>query len=160
MRTVYENDSGMTPTPLLIENKKAKMRFSLVETFSAGLELFGSEVKSLRGKHGSLDGARIVVRGGEAYVTGMTIPPYQVANAPKGYDPERPRRLLLTKEEIAQIADAETKKGLTTVPLEVYNNRYVKMRVAIVRGKGKTDRREELKKREADRESARVLKRR
>ncbi len=150
----------MTPTPLLIENKKAKMRFSLVEAFSAGLELSGSEVKSLRGKHGSLDGARVVVRGGEAYVTGMTIPPYQVANAPKGYDPERPRRLLLTKEEIAQIADAETKKGLTTVPLEVYNNRYVKMRVAIVRGKGKTDRREELKKREADRESARVLKRR
>lgn len=136
------------------------MRFSLVEAFSAGLELSGSEVKSLRGKHGSLDGARVVVRGGEAYVTGMTIPPYQVANAPKGYDPERPRRLLLTKEEIAQIADAETKKGLTTVPLEVYNNRYVKMRVAIVRGKGKTDRREELKKREADRESARVLKRR
>lgn len=149
----------MTPTPLLIENKKAKLRFSLVEAFSAGLELSGSEVKSLRSKHGSLDGARVIVRGGEAYVTGMTIPPYQVGNTDKSYDPERPRRLLLTKEEIAKIADAETKKGLTTVPFEVYNDRYVKMRVAIVRGKGKADRREDLKKKEAKREAERILKR-
>lgn len=150
----------MADSGILIENKKAKMRYTLVEAFSAGIELSGSETKSLRGKHGSLDGSRIIVRGGEAYLVGMTIPPYQGgANAPKAYDPEHPRRLLLKKDEIAQIAEAETKKGLTSVPFEVYNNRYIKVRIGIVRGKGKTDRREELKKKDADRDIERVMKR-
>ena len=76
----------------LVEYKKAMLKFSPVETFSAGVELLGGEVKSLRDKLGSLDGARVVVRGGEAFIVGMTIPPYQPANTPKDYDPERPRR--------------------------------------------------------------------
>ncbi|MCI0597463.1 SsrA-binding protein SmpB [Candidatus Parcubacteria bacterium] len=143
----------------LIENKKAKLRCTVLETYSAGMELTGSEVKALRAKMGSLDGARVVVRGGEAYLVGATIPPYQTANVEKGYDPARTRRLLLKKDEIAALADAESKKGLTTVPLEVYNERYIKVRVGIVRGKGKGDRREELKKKEADKEAARALKR-
>lgn len=149
----------MKKDSLLIENKKAKMRYSLLETYSAGVELLGAEVKSLRGGHGSLDGARVVVRGGEAYISGMTIPPYQGVTVGDQYDPERPRRLLLKRNEIAEIADAESKKGLTTVPLEVYNNRYVKVRIAIVSGKSKVDRREDIKKREASREASRVLKR-
>jgi len=149
----------MKPDSLLIENKKARMRFTLLETYSAGLELTGSEAKSLRGKHGSLDGARVVVRGGEAYLVGMTIPPYQASNVAKGYDPERVRRLLLKKSEIAELSSAESKKGLTIVPIEVYNNRYLKVRVAIVKGKGKADRREDLKRQEAKRDIARALKR-
>ncbi|MFA6502695.1 MAG: SsrA-binding protein SmpB [Candidatus Paceibacterota bacterium] len=145
----------------LIEYKKAFLRFAPIETFSAGLELFGYEVKSLRGKLGSLDGARVVVRGGEAFIVGMTIPPYQAANTPKTYDPERTRRLLLTKKELALLASEEAKKGLTIIPLEVYSvGRLVKARIAIVRGKGKADRREDLKKRDASRETARVLKNR
>ena len=144
---------------VLIENKKAHLRFEILETYSAGLELSGAEAKSLRDKRGSLDGARVIVRGGEAYVTGMTIPPYQPTNTDKGYDPERPRRLLLSKREIGALSDAESKKGLTTVPLEVYNNRHLKMRVAVVRGKGKKDRREDLKKKEATRDAERALKR-
>ena len=145
----------------LIEYKKAFLKFAPVETFSAGLELIGSEVKALRSKLGSLDGARVVVRGGEAYIVGMTIPPYQPANTPKTYDPERTRRLLLAKKEIALLAVEEAKKGLTIIPLEVYSSgRLVKARIAIVRGKGKADRREDLKKRDASRETARVLKNR
>ena len=144
---------------ILVENKKARLRFTVLENFSAGIELVGHEAKALRAKQGSLDGARVVVRGGEAYLVGMTIPPYQPSNAPKGYDPERTRRLLLKKEEIARMADIETKKGLTTVPLEVYNEKYLKVRVAIVRGKGKADKREDIKRRDAERETARVLKR-
>lgn len=133
--------------PTLVENKKAHLRFAMLETYSAGLELSGAEVKSLRSKQGSLDGARIVVRGGEAYLSGATIPPYQASNTPKSYDPERPRRLLLTKKEIAALADAEVKKGLTVIPLEWYNTgRYVKLRLAIAKGKGKADRREDLKR--------------
>jgi len=146
---------------ILVEYKKALLRFAPVETFSAGLELTGQEVKALRNKLGSLDGARVVVRGGEAFISGMTIPPYQPANQSKSYDPERTRRLLLTKKEIATLATEEAKKGLTIVPLDVYSTgRLVKARIAIVRGKGKADRREDLKKRDASRETARVLKRR
>ncbi len=80
----------------LVKNKKAHLKFATLEHFSAGMELTGQEVKALRGKLGSLEGARVVVRGGEVFISGMTIPPYQAANAPKSYDPERPRRLLLS----------------------------------------------------------------
>ncbi len=143
----------------LVEYKKAFLKYTPLESFSAGLELLGTEVKALRGKLGSLDGSRVVVRGGEAFILGMTIPPYQPANTNKSYDPERPRRLLLAKREIAELAAAESKKGLTIVPLEVYTNKnLVKARIAIVRGKNKEDRREDLKKRDALRESSRELK--
>ncbi|MHB8710043.1 MAG: SsrA-binding protein SmpB [Minisyncoccota bacterium] len=145
----------------LVEYKKAFLKYAPLESFAAGLELLGTEVKALRAKLGSLEGARVVVRGGEAFIVGMTIPPYQAANTAKNYDPERPRRLLLAKKEIAALAAAESKKGLTIVPLEVYTaGRFVKARVAIVRGKGKVERREDLKKRDAGREMRRVLKNR
>jgi SsrA-binding protein len=146
---------------ILIEYKKALLKYAPLEHYAAGIELFGPEVKSLRAKLGSLEGARVVVRGGEAFVIGMTIPPYQAANTPKDYDPERARRLLLSKKEIAMLSDAESKKGLTIVPLEVYTSKnLVKVRVSIVRGKGKGDKREDLKKRDALREAERVLKNR
>ena len=106
---------------LLVEYKKAFLKYAPLESFSAGLELLGQEVKALRGRLGSLDGARVVVRptssrlrrtgGYEAFIVGKAIPPYQAANMPKGYDPERPRRILLTKKEIAALADAEEKKA-------------------------------------------------
>ncbi len=144
----------------LLENKKARLRFSILETFQAGLELSGGEVKALRDKHGKLDGARVIVRAGEAYLVGASIPPYQAVNTPTGYDSERTRRLLLNKKEIAELAEAEARKGLTVVPLEVYNaGRYIKVRVAIVRGKGKEDKREDMKKKDADREAQRALRR-
>jgi len=146
---------------ILVEYKKALLKYALLTSYAAGLELLGPEVKALRSKLGSLDGARVVVRGGEAFIVGMTIPPYQAANTPKGYDPERARRLLLKKAEIAVLMDTEAKKGLTIVPLEVYTSRrHVKARVTIVRGKGKSDRREDLKKRDAKREAARLIKNR
>lgn len=142
----------------LVENKKALLNFAPLKSFAAGLELLGQEVKSLRARQGSLIGARVVVRGGEAYIVGMTIPPYQAANSSKGYDAERPRRLLLKKSEIAELAAAESKKGLTIVPLEVYTSgRNLKARIAIVRGKGARDRREDLKKRDALRDAARSI---
>jgi SsrA-binding protein len=145
----------------LVENKKAYLNFSPLTEYTAGMELLGGEVKSLRAKQGSLVGARVVIRGGEAFIVGMTIPPYQAANAGKGYDAERPRRLLLTKKEIGELAAAEEQKGLTIVPLQVYTNRdLVKARIAIARGKRKEDRREDLKKRDATREAGRVLKNR
>lgn len=145
----------------LVKNKKAHLNYAILEGFTAGLELMGTEVKALRAKLGSLEGARVVVRGGEAFIIGMTIPPYQSANTLPSYDPERPRRLLLTKEELAALAGTESRKGLTIVPLEVYNiGRLIKTHIAIVRGKSKGDKREDLKKKDAAREAERVLKNR
>lgn len=144
----------------LIENKKAHLRYTVLETYQAGLELLGGEVKSLRGKRGKLDGARVIIRAGEAYLIGASIPHYQGANTATSYDPERTRRLLLKKSEISDLADAESAKGLTIVPLELYTaGRYLKARIAIVRGKGKGDKREDLKKKEAEREMDRARKR-
>jgi SsrA-binding protein len=125
----------------------------------AGLELFGFKVKSLRVSHGSLKGARVVARGSEAYLVGASIPAWQVLNAPKSYDPERTRRLLLSRKEIAHVASAEGQKGLTIVPLKVYNKgRKLKLLIAIARGKKKGDKRQFLRAREEKRRIERTLK--
>lgn len=143
----------------LIENKKVGLEYHILEEMEAGLELFGYEVKSLRAGRGSLKGARIVARGGEAYLVGASIPPWQIANAPKSYDPERTRRLLLNKKEINRIAGAESEKGLTIVPIRVYSKkRKLKLAIAIVRGKKKVDKRHTIRAREEKRRIERTLK--
>ncbi|MBI4088401.1 SsrA-binding protein SmpB [Candidatus Kaiserbacteria bacterium] len=143
----------------LVENKKARLEYSILEEMEAGLELLGFEVKSLRAGRGSLKGARVVARGGEAYLVGASIPAWQIANAPKSYDPERTRRLLLSRKEIAHVASAEGEKGLTIVPLRVYNkNRKLKLAIAIARGKKKEDKRHTIRAREEKRRIERTLK--
>ncbi len=133
--------------------------YEILEEIEAGIELLGQEVKSIREKHGSLEGARVIVRGGEAFLIGVTIPPFQPKNAPKEYAPDRNRRLLITKKEIAIIGETETKKGLTIVPISVYNKgRKIKVSLGIVRGKKKYDKRDSIKKRETDRDIRRSLK--
>lgn len=143
----------------LIENKKARLNFEITETLEAGMELYGFEVKSLRKKQGKLEGAHVVVRGGEAYLVGASIPAFQPANAPQEYDPERPRRLLLNRKELGEVLGAESQKGLTVVPLLVYNKgRFLKLSIGIARGKKKHDKRETLKARDTKREIERTLK--
>jgi SsrA-binding protein len=143
----------------LIENKRIGFDYSILEEIEAGLELRGYEVKSLRAGRGSLKGARVVARGGEAYLVGTTIPAWQPANAPKSYDPERTRRLLLSEREIAHIASAEGQKGLTIVPIKVYNKgRNLKLLIAIARGKKKEDKRHSIREREEKRRIRRTLK--
>ncbi|PCI28048.1 SsrA-binding protein [Candidatus Wolfebacteria bacterium] len=143
----------------LLQNKKLRLNYEVLDTFHAGIELFGYEVKSLRNKHGSLDGSHITVRGGEAYIIGMHIPAYQVANTPKGYDDRRNRRLLLNRKELDKLSQSESKKGLTIAPISVYNNnRLIKLDIAIVRGKKKHDKRQDLKQRDDEREMRRTLK--
>lgn len=144
-----------------ITYKKAGLKFETLDTFVAGLSLSGAEVKALRGGHGSLEGSRVIVRGGEAFIIGLSIPPYQQANTPAGYNPEHPRKLLLKKKEITELTEAEAKKGLTIVPLEVYNSgRYLKARIAIVRGKNKSDKRQDLKRKDDQRDIDRAMKER
>ena len=143
----------------LVENQRARFDYSILEEMEAGLELLGSEVKSLRAGRGSLKGARVVARGGEAYLVGASIPAWQIANAPKSYDPERTRRLLLSRKEIAHVASAEGEKGLTIVPLRVYNRgTKLKLAIAIARGKKKEDKRQSIRAREEKRRIERTLK--
>ena len=143
----------------LVQNKKAHFNFEILDRYDAGIELFGPEVKALRDSRGSLEGAHVIVRGGEAYLIGMTIPPYQPGNTPKDYDPMRNRRLLLTKEQLAELAAKESAKGLTIVPISVYNKgRNLKVELAVVRGKKTYDKREVIKKREASRDVLREIK--
>ncbi len=143
----------------LVENKRVGFDYTILEEIEAGLELLGLEVKSLRAGHGSLKGARVVARGDEAYLVGATIPAWQILNAPKTYDPERTRRLLLSGKEIARVASAEGEKGLTIVPLKVYNKgRNLKLAIAIARGKKKEDKRHTIRAREEKRSIERTLK--
>jgi SsrA-binding protein len=144
---------------VLIQNKKAHMNYEILKTFEAGLELLGIEVKSLRAGRASLGGSRVMVRGGEAYLVGATIEPWQPSNTPSAYDPERSRRLLLNKKEIAELSVAEDQKGLTVVPTLVYNKgQKLKVEVAIARGKKKHDKRQDIKRRDVERDIQRKLK--
>lgn len=143
----------------LIGNKKARFNYEITDTYSAGIELFGFEVKSLKKSYGSIEGAHVTVRGNEAYIVEMFIPPYQPKNTPKDYDPYRNRKLLLTKKEILELTRTEGIKGLTIVPLSVYNKgKKVKLDIATAKGKKKFDKRETLKKRDSLRDVAREFK--
>ncbi len=144
----------------LVTHTKARFDFEILETVEAGIELLGTEAKSLRAKRGKLDGAHVIVRGGEAFLVGAEIPAYQVKNAPKTYDPARVRKLLLSREQVKELAHKNDQKGLTLVPLALYNKgRYIKVAVAIARGKKLFDKREAIKKRDTERDMKRELKR-
>lgn len=143
----------------LIENKKIFFNYTIEEKLEAGIELLGLEVKSLRAGHGSLEGAYIAIRGAEAFLIGSHIPPYQSSNTPKSYDPYRSRKLLITKKQIEELLGKEKVRGLTIVPISVYNKGHkIKVEIAIARGKKIHDKRESIKKREVDREVRRTLK--
>ncbi len=143
----------------LVEHKKARLNYEILEEYEAGLELLGGEVKSLRGGQGKLEGAHVIVRGGEAYLVGASIPPYQPGNTAESYDAGRTRKLLLTKKEIFDLSKYEGQKGLTIVPLRVYNKgRNLKLALGVARGKKKYDKRATLKERDTKREMDRSLK--
>lgn len=143
----------------LADSKKARYDYEILETLEAGIELLGMEVKSIKTHGAKLEGAYVTIRGGEAYMMQMSVPAYQPSNTPPDYDPLRIRRLLLTKKEIRKLADIEAGKGLTIVPLKVYNKgKKVKVSLGIARGKKQFDKRESIKKRETDRHIQRTLK--
>lgn len=140
------------------DNKKALFDYEVLEKFSAGLELIGHEVKSVREGKMNLRGSFVVVRGGEVYLLEADIPPYQPKNTPDNYEQTRERKLLLEKAEIEELEKAEHTKGLTIVPLSVYNKgRFLKVDIAIARGKKQFDKRQAIKKRDTERDLKRSL---
>lgn len=148
-----------------IHNKKVFFNYEIQDTLEAGIELLGHEVKSIKSQHGNLEGAYVVIKGGQAFLTGMTIPPFQVGNVAKEYEPTRPRKLILHKKEIKKILDivdagGKGNGGLTIVPISLYNNKgKIKVEISIAKGKKKTDKRQTIQKRETDREIRREFKR-
>jgi len=145
--------------PTFIQNKKATFNFELLETYEAGVILHGHEVKAIRAGKGKLDGAYVVIRGGEAFLIGAAISPYQPKNTPKSYDPERTRTLLLSKKELAHLQRETDEKKLTIIAIRWYSaGQKVKLAIALGRGKKKADKRETIKARDNKRTIDRIIK--
>ncbi len=143
----------------LAYNRKVKFNYEIKETIEAGIELLGYEVKAVRAGKAHLDGAYAIIRGGEIFVMGVKIEPYQTKNTPLEYEDDRTRRLLLSKKEIRELVEAEKTSQLTLVPISMYNKgRTIKVSLALVKGKKKSDKRETIKRRETDRELRREFK--
>ena len=145
---------------ILAENKKAYFNYEILEKFEAGISLIGQEVKSLKIRGVNLAGNYVILKNSEVFWVGANIAPYQPKNAPPDYNPERSRKLLLKKSEINYLIGKSKQKGLTLVPLKLYTTRSgkIKLEFALVRGKKKFDKREQIKKREIERKIERILK--
>lgn len=144
----------------IARNPRATHDYHVMETWEAGIVLTGTEVKSLRHGKASIKEAYARLRNGEVYLEGMNITPYEQGNR-HNHDPVRSRKLLLHRREIERLIGAVEQKGLTLVPLELYfRNGKAKIVIALGRGKKQHDRREDIKRRIADREVARAIKRR
>lgn len=145
---------------VLARNRKARHEYAVDETCEAGLALVGSEVKSIRDGKVAMVDAYAVVEGNEAWLCELDIGVYAYAHA-RNHDPRRRRRLLLHRSEIDRLAGKVRAKGLTLVPLSLYEKRgRVKVELALVHGKQDYDRRDDMRKREADREIDRAMKNR
>ena len=145
-------------TKLLAQNKKARHDYFIEDTYEAGIELFGTEVKSLRqGMLNLKDSYASITKAGEIYVRGMHISPYEKGNI-FNKDPLRERRLLLHRSEIRKLAGVTAQLGFSLVPLSVYlKGSLVKVELAVVRGKKLYDKRDDAAKKDAKRDIDRAL---
>ena len=142
----------------MLRNRRATHDYELFERFEAGLELTGSEVKSLRQGGGSIAEAFARVSDGEVFLEGMTIPPYQQASY-NNHEPVRTRKLLLKRSEIEEITRGLERKGLTLVPLKLFfKDGWAKVEVALARGRKLYDKRREQARKDAQRQIDRALK--
>lgn len=141
----------------IVTNRKARHTYEIMETVEAGLVLTGTEVKSLRTGRASLAEAYGMVRGSEVFLVQMHINPYEEGNR-ENHDPVRERKLLLHRNQIDRLRGKVESRGLTIVPLELYfSGPYVKVTLALARGKRQYDRRQDIAKRDADREIRRRM---
>src|SRR3989344_805635 len=148
-------------------NEKARFDYEILETLEAGMVLIGQEVKSVKRGSASIKGAYVKLLGGrtaklvgmEAWLLGATIPPYQQGNVPVDYNFRRNRKLLLKRSELKYLSGKSQERGLTLVPIKMYNkNGLIKLEIGTGRGKKKADKREKITKREVQRKIERALK--
>ena len=139
---------------MIVENRRARFEYHILESLEAGLVLTGTEVKSIRAGGVSLSEAYARIRDGEAWLLGMHVPPYKQGSFSNA-EPNRPRKLLLHKEEIARLQSRVGEKGLTIVPLRLYFTRGIaKVQLGVARGKKLWDKRADAAKRDVEREIA------
>ena len=139
-------------------NRKARFEYFLLETLEAGLELRGSEIKSIRAGQVSLGEAYVSIDGEEAWLLNAYIAPYEEANR-YNHEPRRNRRLLLHQREISDLYDDVRRKGITIVPTRLYlKDGRAKLEIAVAKGKKQHDKRQEIQERDMERESNRRIK--
>lgn len=137
----------------IAENRRARFDYEIEEAIEAGIELIGPEVKSAKNGHFQIAGARVLIRGGEAFLVNSHIPPYQPKNMPAGYEEDRSRKILLTRDEIKRFTGALQEKGRMLIPLRAYlKHGFIKLELGLARTRKKSDKREAIKKRAHDRE--------
>ena len=143
---------------IMARNKKAYHDYFIDEEYEAGIELWGTEVKSIRAGRVNLKDSYVSLKGGEAVLLGVHISPYEQGSMWNA-DPERPRRLLLHRREINRLIGLTQQQGYTLIPLKVYfKNQYIKVSVGLCRGKKNYDKRDAMAKRDAQRRMDRALK--
>lgn len=145
---------------IIADNRKARHDYFVIETYEAGIELFGTEVKSLRAGGVNLKDSYCEVDRGELFALGVHISPYEQGNI-FNRDPLRPKKLLMHKGEIMKLTGLVSREGYTLVPLSLYfNGSRVKMAVGLCKGKKNYDKRESIARRDADRDIERHMKER
>jgi SsrA-binding protein len=146
-----------TPDRTVATNRRARHDFAIEESFEAGMVLTGPEVKSLRAGRATLSDAYARVQAEEVWVENLHIPPYEMADT-RRYDPKRPRKLLLHREEIKRLVGKTAERGLTLVPLKIYFTRgLAKMELGLGRGRRKFEKRDAIAERESRREIERAF---
>jgi SsrA-binding protein len=156
LKCVLKSDN-MTGIKIISRNRKAKFEYELFDTFEAGIELRGTEIKSIRAGQVSLAEAYVRTNGKQAWLVGAHIAPYDQASV-FNHDPERDRRLLLHKREIKTLWDGVRLKGMTIVPTILYlRDGLAKVEIALAKGKRQYDKRQSIKKRDMARDVDRVL---
>lgn len=141
----------------IARNRRARHDYEVLDTFEAGIALMGPEVKSLRAGRVNLGDAYAVIRGGECWLEKLHISPYEPATR-ENPEPMRPRKLLLHRHELRRLKGKVQERGLTLVPLSLYwKEGRAKVELALVRGKRTHDRREDIKRRDADLEARRAM---
>jgi SsrA-binding protein len=141
------------------QNRRARHDYEILETFECGLALRGAEVKSLRAGQISLQDAYARIEGGEAWLVGAHVAPYEYGAGYGRFEPDRARKLLLHRDEIDELAGQVSKKSLTLVPLSVYfKNGRAKVEIGLARGRRLYDKRHAIAERDASREAERVVK--
>ena len=147
----------MNGIKVVARNRKAKFEYELLEFFEAGIELRGTEIKSIRAGQVSLSEAYVRTNGKQAWLVGAHVAPYEQASA-FNHDPERERRLLLHKKEIKTLFDSIRQKGMTIVPTQIYlKEGRAKVEIALAKGKRQYDKRQSIKKRDMERDINRAL---
>ena len=142
----------------LVSNRRARHDYEILETYEAGIALLGTEIKSLRNSGGTLQDAFVMVEKGEAWLKNASIAPYSFGNR-FNHEERRDRKLLLHKREILKLKKIVEQKGLTIIPLGMYLRKgFVKVKIAVGRGKKQYDKRSATKAREQKREVDRALK--